>query len=115
MLYWLPAVLLISFVGGFALRTWWVKRKQRRIAVRRIVERPNSYYASKGVRDQEDEEWWSSIDLEHLHEVNRDYVERLLRQIRSGGVETLSREDRAVMERMPDPEAPARPGVRGPS
>lgn len=112
MLYWLPAVVLISVVGGFALRTWWVKRKQRRIAVQRIVERPNSYYASKGVRDQEDEEWWSSIRLDHLHEVNREYVERLLRQIRAAGVETLSREDRAFMERMADLEAPARRGVR---
>ncbi len=112
MLSWLPAVILAVVLGGFGLRRWWVKRKQSLIAARRVVERPNSFYASQGVQDQEDEEWWRHIRLERLHEVNREYVERLLRQIDGAGVETLNREERAFMERMANLEAPPRRGVR---
>ena len=112
MLSWLPALLLALALGGLSFRAWWVGRKKRIIAARRIVERPNSFYASKGVRDQEDEEWWRRIVLDRLHEVNREYVERLLRQIDGAGVDTLTREERAFMERMANLEAPARRGGR---
>ena len=112
MLYWLPAVILAVVLGGFGLRGAWVRRKQTLIAVQRVVERPNSYYASKGVQDQEDEEWWRLIRLERLHEVNREYVECLLRQIEGASVDTLTREERAFMERMANLEAPPRRGVR---
>ena len=89
-----------------------MRRKKALIAAQRVVERPNSFYASKGVRDQEDEEWWRLIMLERLHEVNREYVERLLRQIEGAGVDTLSRDERAFMERMAALEAPPRRSVR---
>ena len=112
MLSWLPAVILAVVLGGFGFRRWWVRRKQSLIAARRVVERPNSFYASQGVQDQEDEEWWRRIRLERLHEVNREYVERLLRQIDGAGVDTLNREERAFMERMANLEAPPRRGVR---
>ena len=112
MLSWLPAVILAVVLGGFGLRRWWVRRKQSLIAARRVVERPNSFYASKDVQNQEDEEWWRRIRLERLHEVNREYVERLLRQIDGAGVDTLNREERAFMERMANLEAPPRRGVR---
>ncbi len=112
MLSWLPAVILAVVLGGFGLRKAWVRRKQRLIAARRVVERPNSFYASKGVQDQEDEEWWRRIRLDRLHEVNREYVERLLGQIDGAGVDTLTRDERAFMERMANLEAPPRRGVR---
>jgi hypothetical protein len=113
MLSWLwPLALLIGSVG---IRAWWLERKRRIIAEPRVVERPNSFYASKAVLHQEDAEWWGRIELERLHELNREYVERLLTQIEGAGVGTLSKEERAFMERMAKLEAPPRPGVRLPT
>ncbi len=97
------------------MRAWWVERKKRIIAERRVVERPNSFYASTAVHNQEDEEWWRRIELERLHELNREYVERLLRQIDTTGVGTLSKDERAFMERMANLDAPPRPGTRPPT
>ena len=48
------------------------------------------------------------------NELNRLYVERLLRQIDGAGVGTLTKDERAFMERMAKLDAPARPGVRPP-
>ncbi len=112
MLTWLPTLILAVVLGGVSLRRAWVSHKQRVIAAQLVVERPNSYYASKCVRDQEDEEWWRRIRLDRLHEVNREYVEGLLRQIDGAGFDTLSRDERAFMERMSNLEAPPRKGVR---
>ncbi len=115
MLPWLSAVVLAVLIGSISIRAWWIERKRRLIAEHRVVERPNSFYASKAVHNQEDEEWWRRIELERLHELNREYVERLLRQIDGAGVETLTKDERAFMERMAKIDAPPRPGARPPS
>ncbi len=115
MLSWLSAVALAFIIGVVSMRAWWIERKKRLIAERRVVERPNSFYASKAVHNQEDEEWWRRIELERLHELNREYVERLLRQIDGAGIGTLTTDERAFMERMAKLEAPPRPGVRPPT
>ena len=112
---WIWAVALALIIGSVSTRAWWVERRKRLVAERRVVERPNSFYASKAVHSQEDEEWWRRIELERLHELNREYVERLLRQIDASGVGTLSKDERAFMERMAKIDAPPRPGVRPPS
>lgn len=112
---WLLAVALAILIGGASIRAWWVERKKRTIVEHRVVERPNSFFASKAVHNQEDEEWWCRIELERLHELNREYVERLLRQIKGAGVGTLTKDERAFMERMANLEAPPRPGVRPPT
>ena len=114
MLSWLWAVALALLVGSVSVRAWWLERKKRIVAERRVIERPNSFYASKAVHNQEDEEWWRRIELERLHELNREYVERLLRQIEGAGVNTLTKDERAFMERMANLEAPPRPGTRPP-
>lgn len=112
MLVWVVATLAALAVGGFGIRLWWKRRKTMMIEARRVVERPNSFYASKGVRDQEDEEWWSQIRIDALHEVNREYVDRLLKQVKGAGIDSLNRDERAFLERMAALEAPARRGVR---
>jgi hypothetical protein len=112
MLLWLWALALALVIGCVSLRAWWVERKKRIIAERRVVERPNSFYASKAVHNQEDEEWWRRIELDRLHELNREYVERLLAQIEGAGVGTLTKEEREFMERMAKLDAPARLGAR---
>ncbi len=113
--FWLWALVLALLIGSVSVRAWWVERKKRIIAERRVVERPNSFYASTAVHNQEDEEWWRRIELERLHELNREYVERLLRQIETSGVGTLSKDERAFMERMAKIDAPPRPGARPPT
>jgi hypothetical protein len=115
MLSWVSAVALAFLIGSVSIRAWWIERKKRIVAERRVVERPNSFYASKAVHNQEDEEWWRRIELERLHELNREYVERLLRQIDTSGVGTLSKDERAFMERMAKIDAPPRPGARPPT
>ena len=115
MLSWLWALALGLVIGSVSIRAWWVERSKRIVAERRVVERPNSFYASKAVHHQEDEEWWRRIELDRLHELNREYVERLLRQIDDAGVGTLTKDVRAFMERMAKLEAPPRPGVLPPT
>jgi len=112
MFSWLLATVLAVVIGGVLIRAWWVERKKRLVAEGRVIERPNSFYGSKAVHNQEDEEWWRRIELERLHELNREYVERLLLQIEGAGVGTLTKDDRAFMERMAKLEAPPRPGAR---
>jgi len=112
MLTWIPIGLMALILGGFWVRHTVRKRKERRIAARRVIERPNSYYASESVRNQEDAEWWAKIDMERLHPVNRDYVDRLLVKVRSAGVDSLNRDERAFLERMANLEAPPRMGLR---
>ena len=57
MLSWLSAVALAFIIGFVSIHAWWIERKKRLITGRRVVERPNSFYASKPVHNQEDEEW----------------------------------------------------------
>lgn len=100
MLSWLPALILAGVISGVLTRRSWKLRKARLTAARRKVEAPNSFYASRDVQDQVDAEWYDSIELDHLHEVNREYVERLLKQIHATGVDSLRGDERAFMERM---------------
>jgi len=112
MLIWVSVLLLSTAVGGALGRRWWIKRRSSVRAANRILERPNSYYSSKGVRDQEDAEWYDSIDLDKLHEVNRDEIERLIAQIKGAGIDSLRPSDRAFLERIADLDAPERKGDR---
>ena len=43
---------------------------------------------------------WESIDVEGLHELNRDEVRRLLEKVRVGGVDSLTAGERGFLERM---------------
>jgi len=115
MFSWLSAVGLAFLIGFVSIRAWWRERKRRIVAESRVIERPNSFYASKAVHNQEDEEWWRGIELDRLHELNREYVERLLRQIDGDGVGTLTKDERAFMERMAKLDAPPRRGARPPT
>lgn len=97
---WMFGLFMAMVVGGVALRAAWVARKRRKIAERRRVEAPNSHYSSLGVRNQEDRERWGSIELDRLHPLNQEEVERLLRRIDDDGVQTLSPKDRLFLDNM---------------
>lgn len=97
---WMLGLFMAVVVAGVALRVAWVARKRQKIAERRRVEAPNSHYSSMGVRNQEDRERWGSIDLDGLHPLNQEEVERLLRRIDADGVQTLSPRDRLFLDNM---------------
>jgi protein involved in polysaccharide export with SLBB domain len=97
---WMLGLFMATVVGGVALRAVWVARRRRRVAERRKIEAPNSHYSSTGVRNQEDRERWGSIDLDRLHPLNQEEVERLLRRIDADGVQTLSARDRLFLDNM---------------
>jgi hypothetical protein len=97
---WLSGLTMAMVVGGFGLRLWFRTRRRRRIASRRRVEAPNSYYSAPGVRNQEDRERWGSIDLRRLHPLNQEEVDRLLRRIDDDGIHAISPKDRLFLDNM---------------
>jgi hypothetical protein len=75
-------------------------RKARKAAKTRTVEAPNSAYKSRYVEDLEAQERWENMDLDRLHEVNREEVVKLLEKVRSTSTRTLTTSERAFMDRM---------------
>jgi hypothetical protein len=96
---WIPAVAALV-ATGVALRLWYTGWRRRRLASRRRVEAPNSYHSSQGVRNHEDRERWSRIDLSMLHPLNRDEVQRLLEVVDAQGIAALSPKDRLFLDNM---------------
>ncbi|MGD8321379.1 MAG: hypothetical protein PVJ02_13020 [Gemmatimonadota bacterium] len=99
---WIPA-LLIGLVAGVGLRMWYRTWRKRRIAARRVVEKPNSHYASQGVRNQEDRDRWGRIPIKQLHPLNQDEVQRLLDVVDRDGINALSSKDRMFLDNMSIP------------
>ena len=97
---WLPASLVGLIVGILAARTFYVRWRKKRIQERRRVEKPNSHYDAQGVKDQRDHDRWEDIELARLHEVNREYVEDLLKRVRALGVDHLNPRERDFLDRM---------------
>jgi hypothetical protein len=70
----------------------------------RRVEAPNSRYQSPYVEDLEARERWERLDLDHMHTVNREEVERILSKLRATSVRALSEADRTFLDRMVEAE-----------
>ncbi len=102
---WMTSV-LIGMIAGVGLGIWYRVWRDRRIVSRRVVEKPNSHYASQGVKAIEDRERWSRIDLAGLHPLNREEVVRLLDRVEREGVQTLTPRDRLFLDNLTVP----RPG-----
>jgi hypothetical protein len=97
---WLPASILGLIVGATVARFFYVRWKERKIAAQRRVERPNSHYDAKGVKDQRDHERWEDMDMDRLHEVNREYARELLDRVRALGVDHLRPDERDFLDRI---------------
>jgi len=88
--------------------------RARRQARRRVVEMPNSYYASQLARAIETRHRWHGIDLDKIHEINREEVVRLLAKVEALGVDALRPDERVFLDNMarlagtapPPPEPP---------
>ena len=95
-------------------------RKAKKAAKVRKVEGPNSQFKSPYVLDLEAQHRWEGMDLENLHEVNREEVVKLLEKVRSEGVRSLSTSEREFMDRMAEAAERTRKrdradGPRGPA
>ncbi len=99
---WIAGV-LVGLIGGVVLRFWYRRWHARRVAARRVVEKPNSHYSSQHVRAREDRERWGEIDMRKLHPLNREEVVRLLRRVDHEGVQALSPQDRLFLDNMTIP------------
>ena len=97
---WLPASILGLIVGATVARFFYIRWREKKVAENRRVERPNSHYDAKGVKDQRDHERWKDMNLDRLHEVNREYAEELLDRVRALGVDHLRPDERNFLDRM---------------
>lgn len=96
---WLLA-LGLAVLSGIGARFWYRRWRRARIAARRVVERPNSHYSSVIVKNQVDRERWGTVNLDLIHPVNREEVERLLALADVRGPESLSNRERLFLENM---------------
>jgi len=96
---WILA-LCVGVLSGIGARFWYRRWRRARIAARRVVEKPNSYYSSEIVKNKVDRERWGTVNLDLIHPVNREEVERLLAVADVQGPEALSTRERLFLENM---------------
>lgn len=111
----LTALLLVLLVAETATLVGLsvLYRKAKKAGKVRRVEGPNSQFKSPYVLDLEAKERWESMDLERLHEVNREEVVKTLGKLRATGVRGLTAAEREFLDRMAD--AARRGRGRGPA
>ena len=90
-----------AHLGGLAVGAGYLRwRDWHSGRGRREFKRRAEYTPSLEGSDREARERWSAIDLLSIHELNRNEVEALLARVEDGGVNVLSREERAFLDRM---------------
>ncbi len=87
-----------GYIGGFLylkIMEWRSPARQFRSRATGTATRAPVIIAS----DSADLERWATIPRDELHEVNRDEVDRLFSKIKSGGIRSLTPEERASLDR----------------
>lgn len=88
-----------AHLGGFLGGYLYMRRIERNAPHRKFKEQAYAADKRRPGRDGDDIRRWANIQLDGLHEVNRDEVERLQAKITELGVATLTLEERAFMNR----------------
>ncbi len=88
-----------AHLGGFLGGYLYMRRIERNAPHRKFKEQAYAADRRRPGWDGEDVRRWANIQLEDLHEVNRDEVERLQGKIEELGVATLTLEERAFLNR----------------
>ena len=86
--------------------------RARRRAKRRVVEKPNSHYTSQLAQHTETRHRWHEIDLDRVHEINRDEVVRLVAKADVSGVDSLRPAERAFLDQIAKVAPPRTPPRR---
>lgn len=91
-----------GFAAGYAYLRW---RKGKYMRQWEPMATPKSQLskAARRTSDGQSLKRWSSIQLDALHELNRDEVERLIGKAKEMGVPSLTLEERAMLDRFSAP------------
>ncbi len=87
-----------GFAGGWGYLRWFGVRKGR-FKKKAEPQAPSTLEKVSG-KARREEQRWSNIDLDSLHEVNREEVERLLRKVEESGTSSLTPSERDFLNRM---------------
>jgi hypothetical protein len=96
LLTWLLSAVAVLLIAVACIR---FERRRRRHA-RRVVEMPNSHYTAATVHAIETRHRWHDMDLDRIHEINREEVVRLLQHVDAAGVEALRPNERRFLDTM---------------
>ena len=94
------AIVLLAFALTVGLTAALRVARARRRARRRVVEQPNSHYTSPIVRATETRHRWQGMSLDHIHEINRAEVLRLLARVEATSVDALRPSERSFLDHM---------------
>lgn len=91
-----------GFVAGYGFLRW---RKRKYMQQWKPLATPKSQLAKAVSRSSDGESLrrWKKIRTEELHELNRGEVERLLVKANESGVQTLTLDERAMLDRFANP------------
>jgi rhomboid family protein len=90
-----------AHLGGLVVGAAYVRaRLWKQGKGKREFQRKLRATQSAGSSDRETKARWASITIESLHEINRGEVEELLARVESGGVRSLSQDERDFLDRM---------------
>ncbi len=85
-----------GLVAGFLFLLRWERQRHRRVVNRQTRPRvPLEAVEAEALR-----RWEKTIPRDHLHELNREAVDQLLNKARESGARTLTRDERAFLDRM---------------
>lgn len=113
MIIWILPAVLGALVGVLLFRAIYRARREARRRRMRVVEKPNSYYTPKLVRDREDRDRWQGISLDAIHEVNRGEVKQLLDRVEALGIDSLTQRERTFLDQLARTSVPAPKRTRG--
>lgn len=94
------AIVLLALAIAAGLTAAVRSARARRRARRRVVEQPNSHYTSPLVRETETRHRWKGMPLDHMHEINRAEVVRLLARLEATSVDALRPSERSFLDHM---------------
>ena len=94
-----------AHLGGLAIGFLflWVAERRRKARVKPFGVQPTAPskpFQTSGARTREALTRWRTIDIAALHALNRDEVEALLARAENKGVEDLTEDERAFLDRM---------------
>jgi hypothetical protein len=72
----------------------------RQQAARRQVERPGPENAPPAMREKDTARRWAAINLDALHEINREEVRRLLADVEAAGADSLRPAERVFLDNL---------------